>query len=50
MEYLVSVEIHGKQHYVGTITGFGSDDAVFTYSESYLVLPGRTPISISLPL
>ena len=45
----VLIEIDGKAVPVGTITGTGRDDAVFTYSEEYMAQKGRRPISVALP-
>ena len=43
------VEVSGKQEYVGKIEGNHSEDARFSYSDSYMEKI-RKPISISLPL
>lgn len=48
-ELKVEIEINGRMTAVGTITGTGSADAVFTYAKDYLALPGAKPISLSLP-
>ena len=46
----VSIEISGRQVYIGDITGNSSNDGVFTYSSEYLKSPSAQPISLSLPL
>jgi len=46
----VSIEINGKQEYVGTIFGDSYLDAKFQYAPSYLGRTNVRPISISLPL
>lgn len=50
IELQVSIEIQGKQHLVGFITGNTSEDATFIYADSYLELPHIRPISLNLPL
>ena len=44
------IEIQGKQHFVGNITGNHPEDAVFTYSQEYLDSPEAAPVSLNLPL
>lgn len=46
----VYIEIKGSSVYVGDIIGQDSNNACFTYSDSYLSDPMCRPISISLPL
>ena len=45
----ISIEIEGKENFVGRIEGNSAQDATFTYSKEYLE-SGHSPISISLPL
>lgn len=47
---VVQIELNGENVYVGDIVGNDSDDACFTYAESYADDPSHRPISISLPL
>lgn len=47
---LIQIELNGENVYVGDIVGNDSNDACFTYSESYADDPKHRPISISLPL
>lgn len=49
-ELQVSIEIDGKQHFVGVIEGKNCEDARFKYADEYLSIKGIRPISISLPL
>ena len=46
----VSIEIQGKQIWLGEISGERSEDATFSYLDSYLDLDLARPISLSLPL
>lgn len=46
----VYIEINGNNVYVGDIIGNNSEDACFTYSESYLENHDSRAISIGLPL
>ncbi len=46
----VYIEINGKRQHTGTISGEDYRDASFSYSDSYLGIPGIKPISQSLPL
>ena len=48
-ELEIYIEINGDSVYVGDITGNSSDDACFSYSDSYLSNLENRPISISLP-
>ena len=50
IELQVSIEIEGKQQFVGMIEGKNSEDARFQYADEYLNIPEVRPISISLPL
>ncbi|SDZ88708.1 HipA N-terminal domain-containing protein [Lachnospiraceae bacterium NK3A20] len=50
MKLNVSIEIHGSQIPVGTITGNSGQSAVFTYLPEYLHSDTAVPISVSLPL
>ncbi|MDO4345633.1 MAG: HipA N-terminal domain-containing protein [Eubacteriales bacterium] len=45
----VYIEINGTSEYVGEIAGTNSDDACFTYDETYLNNPEHWAISIGLP-
>lgn len=45
----VSIEINGKQRYVGDITGDYPQGAFFTYAQEYVNNPEAVPVSISLP-
>jgi serine/threonine-protein kinase HipA len=47
---LIQIELNGKNVSVGEIAGKDSNDACFTYDESYASDPEHRPISISLPL
>lgn len=47
---LIQIELNGENVYVGDIVGNDSDDACFTYAESYANNSAHRPISISLPL
>jgi len=46
----VFVEINGLSKYVGEIVGSDSNDACFTYADTYLENPEHRAISIGLPL
>lgn len=46
----VFIEINGIAEYVGEIAGTDSNDACFTYADSYLNNPKHRAISIGLPL
>ena len=46
----VFIEIEGVFEYVGEIAGMDSNDASFTYADSYLENPEHRAISIGLPL
>lgn len=46
----VFIEINGRSEYVGEIVGHDSNDAGFTYGESYLENPEHRAISIGLPM
>ena len=46
----VFIEINGISEYVGEIEGTDSNDACFTYSDSFLENPEHHAISIGLPL
>lgn len=46
----VQIELKGNQVYVGNITGNDTNDACFTYADSYIENVDSRPISISLPL
>ena len=46
----VSIEVNGKQHHVGHITGTSYEDAQFSYSRDYLSMKDIVPISVHLPL
>ena len=46
----VYIEINGLSEYVGEISGVDSNDACFTYADSYLNNPNNRAISIGLPL
>lgn len=46
----VFIEINGESVYVGEITGKDSNDACFSYAESYLKRPDHRAISIGLPV
>ena len=50
IELIVRMELDGKSVEVGTLSGNGSDDVVFAYSEEYIYGKNGVPISISLPL
>ena len=50
MEYIVYVEMDGRQVRVGTINGKSSVDACFSYSKEYIAQPSPRAISISLPI
>ena len=45
----VYIEINGKKHLVGKISGDSSEDAVFSYDETY-IKSDNAPISVSLPI
>ncbi|MCD8217184.1 MAG: type II toxin-antitoxin system HipA family toxin [Clostridiales bacterium] len=45
----VLIEIRGKSVLAGYITGDHSQNATFTYAESYLSSPENRPLSLSLP-
>jgi serine/threonine-protein kinase HipA len=47
---LIQIELNGENVSVGEIAGKDSNDACFTYAESYASNPEHRPISISLPL
>ena len=49
-ELKVYIEINGTQTFVGTISGNGFSDSVFSYNDKYLSAVNSAPISISLPL
>ncbi len=40
MEYIVSLEIDGIQHKMGTISGTGYEDACFAYLDTYVDMEG----------
>lgn len=46
---LISIEINGTMHHVGSISGNDSSDAVFCYSEDYINDSVTAPISLNLP-
>lgn len=46
----VFIEINGLSKYVGEIVGSDSNDACFTYADTYLENPEHRAISIGLPL
>ena len=46
----VYIEINGMSEYVGKIAGTDSNDACFTYADTYLENPEHRAISIGLPL
>lgn len=46
----VFIEINGISEYVGEIAGTDSNDACFTYADTYLENPEHRAISIGLPL
>lgn len=46
----VFIEINGESEYVGEIAGTDSNDACFTYADTYLENPEHRAISIGLPL
>ena len=46
----VQIEVKGAFKQVGEIVGTSSDDARFTYTESYLKDPESRAVSISMPL
>ena len=46
----VQIELKGNQVYVGNITGNDTNDACFTYADSYIENVDSRPVSISLPL
>lgn len=46
----VSIEINGIKEYVGSISGDGPGNAVFSYAKDYLSGEDRRAISLSLPL
>lgn len=46
----VFIEINGISEYVGEIVGTDSNDAYFTYADSYLENPEHRAISIGLPI
>ena len=46
----VFIEINGVSGFVGEIVGTDSNDACFTYADSYLENPEHRAISIGLPL
>ena len=46
----VFIEINGESVHVGEITGKDSNDACFSYAESYLKMPEHQAISIGLPV
>ena len=50
MLYEVSMERGGAQRFVGTLTGSGPEDTVFTYGKEYLQSDDAAPVSLSLPL
>lgn len=45
----VFIELDGKQTYVGSIRGDGTDNARFSYAAEYKDNPDNRPISINLP-
>ncbi len=45
----VYIEINGKQHPVGSITGESYRDAVFAYDREYMDSEAGAPVSVSLP-
>lgn len=49
-ELKVYIEINGTQTLVGTISGNGFSDSVFSYNDKYLSAGNPAPISVSLPL
>lgn len=49
-DFRVFIEQQGEQIYVGKITGSGSEEAVFSYTQEYLDNSSSCPISIHLPL
>ncbi len=49
-ELEVHIEINGTERWVGSISGSGSDDAVFAYYDRYLSAEDSAPISLNLPL
>lgn len=46
----VFIEINGRNEYVGEIVGTDSNDACFTYADSFMNTAGHRAISIGLPL